>query len=824
MRKLLLLPLCCSFLFLLACGIAPARAGAEDSLPSNMNHSLRQLVAWSQAQPAGLSATERRARLKAQISDQDSFQADAAVSRVVVDVMLDGTVPMATVSSNLADLGSQVFARHEAPGPGSILSVRLPLDQAVKAANLPGVQSILLIRKPRTRVGEVTSEGVAALKVNQIPPPALDGTGITVGVISDSFNTATTDFAGNPLEIHEAQDIATGDLPGPGNPYGASQQQPVVVLQDGASTDTDEGRAMLQIVHDVAPGASLAFCTAGQTPEDFAQNVRSLRTDSRAHCSVIVDDIEFYEEPFFSDGVGAQAVDDVVHSTSIAGTRSLYYSAAGNDGSSGSYLADFSLVTDEAARAGLPGSNLKLDQVPAALTAGGFQNFDPRPGHTLITQQVKVSDSHALLDFQWDDPWEPGLITTDYNLLVFDADGNYLPNDSGTDLNPNVGTAKGTGQAIEFANLPLGPNHSDITYQLVICRTASGTQKATHLKYIVLTNGNFSAAKVTGVNIPTVFGHGVAPGADSIAAFNYQHLKEPTDYSSEGPATIYFDRDGNRLSAPDVREQPTLSAVDGVDTTFFPLEPGSDTDNNGFPNFSGTSAAAPHAAGVAALLLQAQGGPASLTDTQVRSLLESTAKKHDIDPGVITAKFASPGGAYSAVLTGNGNGSDNSAFSRSFFQLTFQGTPTSYLRRVSINLAPSGEEFDPTTASGFPFTIDKQDSTVAAADVKHTLGGPDARYPTVLNLVFAPGSFPSGGTLAFGIDRDDSSIHAAGNSADLLSGSTALFRVVDAGSNDKYTATFANAIGTSYSLIVGYGLIDAAAAVEKLRADGPPAP
>lgn len=786
-----------------------------------MGGTLRKLVAWHRRQPATLTPAERRVRLQSELANQDTehYQLSADTKKVVVDVLLDGTLPGDTVRASLAGLGAEVFARHDVTGPGSVLSTRLPLDQAVAATKLPGVASITLVRRPRTRVGAVTTQGVSALQVDRIAAPALDGTGITVGVISDSYDEATKDFDGNPLTIHAAQDIASGDLPGPGNPDGYTQ--PVFVLQDADPkriVATDEGRAMLQIVHDIAPGASLAFCTSGETPEVLATNIRDLRYNSAAHCNIIVDDIEFFEEPYFSDGVAALAVEDAVRNpAAFPGTPVLYYSAAGNNGDHGSYAARFNQVTDAVARAGLPKSNLQLQQVPPALTSDGFQNFDERPDHITISQKVTVSDTHAVLGLQWDSAWKQEAMT-DYNLLVFDADGTYRGDLSGIDVNSR------TGQAVEFVTLPLGPNKSQITYQLAISRVQAATSPALNLKYLVFSEGNFRAAKVDAVNTPTIFGHSAAVGADAVAAYNYMNLVEPTDFSSEGPVSIYYDRDGNRLAAVEVRQQPTISTVDGVDTTFFPMGAGADTDNDGFPNFSGTSAAAPHAAGVAALLLQAAGGPASLTDTQVRTLLESTALGHDTDPGLVTAAFTSSDGFYSASLTGNGNGSDNSAFSRTFFVLSYAGTPTSYLRKVVIDLAPSGEEFDPSSGLGFPFSVSKKDSSVSADAVSATLSGDDPAHPTRLSLVFAAGAFPPGGTLSFGLDRDATSDHAGGNSADLLAGSSVKFRYIDGAMKTHYETSFENATGNGYSPIVGYGLIDAAAAVQMLRTAGPPAP
>ena len=102
-----------------------------------------------------------------------------------------------------------------------------------------------------TNVGATDSQGIVQHRVDKIPA-GINGSGITVGVMSDSYDT-------NTAPNSAALDIASGDLPGVGNPAGNTE--PVVVLEDFPGR-TDEGRAMLQIVHDLAPKAKLGFATA----------------------------------------------------------------------------------------------------------------------------------------------------------------------------------------------------------------------------------------------------------------------------------------------------------------------------------------------------------------------------------------------------------------------------------------------------------------------------------------------------------------------------------------------------------------------------------
>jgi hypothetical protein len=186
------------------------------------------------------------------------------------------------------------------------------------------------------------------------------------------------------------------------------------------------------------------------------------------------------------------------------------------------------------------------------------------------------------------------------------------------------------------------------------------------MKYVLF---NFNGTiQEFATNSSTIYGHINAATAEAVGAAAYFNtpafgVSPPVldFYSSSGGTPILFDSAGNRLANAEIGSKPEIVAPDGGDTTFF----GTDTNGNGFPNFFGTSAAAPHAAGVAALLLQAKPGS---TPLQIYAALENTAidmgaSGFDYDTGfgliqANTALAVAPGGLSNiatrgAVLTGN---------------------------------------------------------------------------------------------------------------------------------------------------------------------------
>src|SRR5437763_8034906 len=215
----------------------------------NLGLGLRQIVKLFQ---------QDQAHAHGKIASTRSIMSDAS-GRVVVNIHLDGRIAPTQIAAQLSDLGLEIMAV-ETHWRSGVISAWLPVAQATSVANLPGVQSVMLARRPLRRAGAVTAESSVVEHAREVNAPGtvttqgILGRNISVGIVSDSFDGAT----GVP---RASVGVASGDLPGPGNPDGYTQ--PVLALKDDvSSSSTDEGRGMAEIVHDIAPAAKICFAAA----------------------------------------------------------------------------------------------------------------------------------------------------------------------------------------------------------------------------------------------------------------------------------------------------------------------------------------------------------------------------------------------------------------------------------------------------------------------------------------------------------------------------------------------------------------------------------
>jgi PKD domain/Subtilase family len=449
--------------------------------------------------------------------------------------------------------------------------------------------------------GSVRSEGDTQLDADQARSAfGIDGSGAKVGIISDSFDTD------GGAVTHASDDVSNGDLPGTGNPCGFTSPVQNVLDSPGGS---DEGRAMAQVVHDLAPGAPLAFASAATASTSFPDVVGALRS---AGAKVIADDVTFLDEPFFQDGPDAVAVNNA------AAAGIPYFSSAANNN-----------VFDDS------GDNVSSWEAPSYRPtacpttpdfsgAGGLgyldcMDFNPSGVASSTKAFTLAPDASFGLDLQWSEPWFG--VNTDLDVFLLDSSNNNVLEFS-NDVNPGP---NGTQEPFEFFSYANTTGAIQIV-KLVIARFPSAAPGTPRLKYVLL-----GASGISSVQFPTssggdtvgpsIFGHNGAAGAMSIAAVPFNDSTTVEPFSSRGPETHYFGpvtstTPAAPLGSPETLAKPDAAATDGAATSFFAQLIG------GVWRFFGTSEAAPHAAALAALLRQAY---PRATVSQIYNAMKSTA-------------------------------------------------------------------------------------------------------------------------------------------------------------------------------------------------------
>ena len=346
-----------------------------------------------------------------------------------------------------------------------------------------------------------------------------------VGVISDGVD-------------NRASAIASGDLPSS------------ITIHPTFSGSDDEGTAMLEIVHDLAPGAELFFGGPNTSLEMIAVIDWMSNT---ADCDIICDDLGFFTKPYFEDGDVALKVREVVNVNDT-----LYVSSVGNYAGS-HYQGEF---VDSGSSIPVEGSDRPLHDFKEGSGVDTALNFFVPAG-----EEIRVY-------LQWNDPF--GGSSNNYDMLL--DDGNLI-------LDSSEAPQDGSDDPLEMVSW-INDTGVDTQVFVSILKFA-GIAKTLELFAF---GGGVIAVDDDATTGDSIFGHKAVEEAISVAAIDSfdAGLDTIETFSSRGPSTIDF-------PSFEIRQTPFITAVDGVSVT----------GAGGFPNtFFGTSAAAPHVAAICALMLE----------------------------------------------------------------------------------------------------------------------------------------------------------------------------------------------------------------------------
>lgn len=610
---------------------APSRVSPEAELLATVKqHPLARLGPWL------VNLHEEYEQFAASRSSNGKGRASAPAfeSRNPLLRVQDGRVAIEGVASDPDALKRTLAAigATEVHGGGILFSARVPVERLGRLGSDPALRSAAPVLA-RTRMLPVpaVSQGVQSLFGQDGPnDPAIDGTGVRIGVLSDSFGCEPGALVPGAPTSTVVDDFANDEIP-----------DDVVVADDACPGNIDEGRAMLQLIHDVAPGAHGAFHTAFNSRIDFACGIMELggidTAGAEAACGafgipyapliddevsdVIVDDVIYFVEPMFMPGVVAQGANAVF----AAGIP--YFSSAGNN-ERASYEADYAEVVDN----GNFGRNLNRGAAPGPNPIRVHDFGDGDTAQT-ITMIQSGGASFVALSFQWDQPHfssaafgtllnggtiqealgAPGA-TTDMDVLFYDANGILVP------LCP-PGVATGitcqitgdnnlvSGDAVDLAALFFtGPKPAGEFHIRIVRSGGSGDVNV--VKYVPFQLAGVTTFDEHDTRSATSYGHSNAAGAASIGAAAWYSTVEwannpadpfglfveedgvtprcdpacAEDFSSAGGIPIFFDSLGDPI-APVVRENPWVTGPDGGNTTFFFSDSSfDDDDGDGFNN------------------------------------------------------------------------------------------------------------------------------------------------------------------------------------------------------------------------------------------------
>ncbi len=533
--------------------------------------------------------------------------------------------------SPLAQLGLEVMAFY--PQYSRVLA---RLDAAL-LGDLAALQNVVSIRHNQRpfsmgmtelfRCPSATSQADDLIGTREVRYKfGFQGDDVKIAIISDSFRTRLR----GDIRQESDENGCKGIFFENSVPQTAEElPESIRLLDNGPGGGTDEGRALAELIHDLAPKADILFHTGVRDMADFAEGIREL---AECGADIIIDDLLYPREPMFQAGLIQQAASQVAD-PDLDGPV-LYLSSAGNQGDGGIHQTykDSASDNDEA----IPTTGIDFHEFPSGKPFAEI-NIAPGCGMQFV--------------LQWDEPFpekfgDPGATTdldlyictsTDLEDCIFGSNNGQgcslrdsLQSSPPIEISNSIINQSGIHQAV-FLAVDHYCGDPEVQFRLVTFPITGPQCPIERIRDPLVPEFEHSA--FTG---PQIYGHAAAREVIAVAAIDYREIKESGNfqrplgmlnaqpYSALGGAipvsTELCDETASQHCSPNIK--PDLTAPDATNTTFFNRLKNPDRDE--CPNFFGTSAAVAHAAGAAVLVMEAN---PDLEPGQIAEILQQTATR-----------------------------------------------------------------------------------------------------------------------------------------------------------------------------------------------------
>jgi hypothetical protein len=509
-----------------------------------------------------------------------------------IGLLLDLTTVTPNLSGRLEALGGAIdlslpYAK--------LISVYMPIDKIEEIAQWSEIRTIRPMTGGVTNTGSATTEGDSIHHaINVRTDLNVLGDSINVGVISDGC-------------VNWLASQASGDLPAG---FGPSNYTFGGINRRGWG---DEGTAMMEIIHDLAPNATLFFYgalydTFGNSRNSAAmiEGIHLLVTEKK--CKIIVDDLTWFDQPMFEDRDAATAQFVAAASQWAIDTGVVYISSAGNFGGSGTYghyhyqhpYTDINGASNTGIKP-LPGPppNIPPPGSPVyPIPYDNLHNFSETGGNDPGLQVIIAPMGYLNVILEWNDAWAGS--ANDYDLYLYNSAFSVKLASS---INVQAG-AQDPYERITYHSYEATPETVNVVINYV---GTVGFPKLLGMYIFGCLAGEYPHPE------NSIWGQPGVPDVIAVGAVPATNINSIEGFSSHGNYDVYF-------PAYNSRPKPDVVAVDEVRIT------GAGgfgyVDGQGNSRFRGTSAAAPHIAGLAALQLSKC---PFMTPAQIHKKFERTA-------------------------------------------------------------------------------------------------------------------------------------------------------------------------------------------------------